>query len=93
MRRRPARPEARLPACSSEAERESGHESHPMSGPAMGSSVGIGLRNNTTTDPKLALQIYAHVMRRDPGQIERLRSLVHGGREAATAPEVALTTL
>jgi integrase len=30
------------------------------------------------TDPKFTLRIYAHVMRRDPAERQRLKSLVHG---------------
>jgi integrase len=45
------------------------------------------------TDPKLALRIYARAMRRDPGEVDRLRSLagVTGGpdwAEAGTSPEI-----
>jgi integrase len=40
------------------------------------------------TDPKLVLSIYAHAMRRDEGEGERLRSLVEGfiGHQWAPAP-------
>jgi len=47
------------------------------------------------TDPGLALRIYAHVMRLDAGQKERLKALVEGadwadvGRRADEAPQSA----
>ena len=31
------------------------------------------------TDPKFTLRVYAHVMRREPGERERLKALVDGG--------------
>ena len=34
------------------------------------------------SDPKFTLRVYAHVMRREPGERERLKALVEGGPTA-----------
>jgi hypothetical protein len=40
------------------------------------------------TDPGLALSIYAHAMRRDEGENDRLRALVNGHQWAPEPPSV-----
>jgi integrase len=42
------------------------------------------------TDPKFTLRVYTHVMRRDPGERQRLKVLVHGDAVDA-APEIEQT--
>jgi hypothetical protein len=44
------------------------------------------------TDPALALSIYAHAMRRDEGESERLRALVEGPSASLGGFEVSETT-
>jgi hypothetical protein len=47
---------------------------------ALGQSPPVVMAEMGHTDPKLALRIYARAMRREPGEVERLRALagVHG---------------
>jgi hypothetical protein len=42
------------------------------------------------TDPGLALKIYAHAMRREDGENERLRALVGGAEVLLEAPSEAV---
>lgn len=54
---------------------------------ALGESPPVVMAEMGHNDPKLALQIYARAMRRDAGEIERLRALVDGAQTvAADAP-------
>jgi integrase-like protein len=50
---------------------------------ALGQSPPAVMAEMGHTDPKLALSIYAHAMRRDQGDRERLRALVEGADWAA----------
>ena len=48
----------------------------------------LAMERSCCTDPKLALQIYAQALRRDEGEIERLRALVEGlGTGPVLVPE------
>jgi hypothetical protein len=51
---------------------------------AIGESPPVVMAEMGHTDPALALAIYAHAMRRDEGENERLRALVEGAEWAVT---------
>jgi integrase len=55
---------------------------------AIGEPPPVVMQEMGHTDPKLALQIYAQALRRDEGEVERLRALVEGlGTDTVLVPE------
>ncbi len=54
---------------------------------ALGESPAVVMAEMGHTDPALALRIYAQAMRREPGEVERLRAVVEGeGTDRILAP-------